>query len=251
MERQTPSEILKSYRRYASSLRSNSLKNFNKFLAWLQRYIQLKQSEYTFRPSYLPRYEEGQIIFVDFGCGIDHEFSYPHYAIVLDTHDMKKSQFLTVVPMTSKKPKHKHPKPWEHELQAPIPKLLAMKVLNNFDLQMPEYTALRQDIVSLMTNKITDNEFHIKYEVILNKGLQSLLENNKAIMQLREKMKDGSIVETNQLRTLSKARINFPRRKTHPLYGIKISKADLNTVKVKIAKNIIVDTIDRTEQERI
>ncbi len=69
----------------------------------MHTYIAYKSNESKFSPTYLPKYEQGQIIFVDFGCGIRHEFSYPHYAIVLNTKDRKKNDLLTVVPLTSKR----------------------------------------------------------------------------------------------------------------------------------------------------
>ena len=72
----------------------------------MHTYIAYKSNESKFNPTYLPKYDQGQIIFVDFGYGIKYEFSYPHYAIVLNTQDRKKNDLLTVWPLTSKKSKH-------------------------------------------------------------------------------------------------------------------------------------------------
>ena len=98
--------LIRKYVLYAKHLASTNAKNFERFKSWMYTYISYKSNESKFSPTYLPKYEQGQIIFVDFGCGIRHEFSYPHYAIVLNTRDRKKNDLLTVVPLTSKKEKH-------------------------------------------------------------------------------------------------------------------------------------------------
>lgn len=95
--------LIRKYVLYAKHLASTNAKNFERFKSWMHTYISYKSNETKFSPTYLPKYEQGQIIFVDFGCGIRHEFSYPHYAIVLNTKDRKKNDLLTVVPLTSKK----------------------------------------------------------------------------------------------------------------------------------------------------
>lgn len=243
--------IAKKYIAYVAFLEKKSQKNFLRFTKWLLHYIRLKSNDHTFKSTYLPRYEEGQIIFVDFGCGIGHEFSYPHYAIVLNIKDMKKNSLLTVVPMTSKKEKHKILKPWEHELKQPIPSLLGEKALANFDLEKPEYAGLKNDLVQLALQNVTKEDFDKKYAALLAQGVQSIYESNKAIMELREKMKEGSIVETNQIKTISKARILFPTKKSHPLYSIRINPYDLREIKYKIIQNIILSDVDNIPKERL
>lgn len=244
-------EIFNSYEAYSKQLEKTSPKNFIRFTKWLTQYIRLKLNEKRFNATYLPRYQEGQIIFVDFGCGIGHEFSYPHYAVVLDVNDRKKNQLLTVVPLTSKKAKHNILKPWEHELKRNIPALLGDKALANFDLNKPEYADLKKDLVGLALQSLPVNEFEKKYNSLLFQGVKAICDNNKDIMALREKMKEGSIVETNQIRTISKSRILFPTKKAHPMYDIKISINDLYAIKYKIAKSILANNIDTTNREHV
>lgn len=95
--------LVHKYFSYAKYLYRENTTNFKRFKNWMHTYIAYKANESKFSSTYLPKYEQGQIIFVDFGCGIKHEFSYPHYAIVLNTSDRKKNDLLTVVPLTSKK----------------------------------------------------------------------------------------------------------------------------------------------------
>lgn len=246
-----PHLLVKLYRNFAKHLKSTNTKNFQRFITWLQWYIQLKQNEKSFKSTYLPKYEEGQIIFIDFGCGISHEFSYPHYAVVLTINDRKKNDLLTVVPMTSKKDKHKNLKPWEHELQATVPDLLAKKALSKFDLQKPEYAELKNEYIQLTSQNLSEEDFNKRYNELLKKGVQAIYENNHDIMNFGEKMKQGSIVETNQIRTISKSRIKFPLKKIHPLYDIKVDKEDLYAIKTKIMKNIIISDVDKTSEEHI
>lgn len=243
--------IVKKYLTYAAFLEKNSQKNFLRFTKWLLKYIRLKLNERKFKATYLPRYEEGQIIFVDFGCGVGNEFSYPHYAIVLNIKDMKKNAILTVVPLTSKKEKHKILKPWEHELKQSIPSLLGEKALSNFDLERPEHTDLKNDLVQLALQNLPRKEFDEKYASLLAQGVRILYEHSREIMELRDKMKEGSIVETNQIKTISKARILFPTKKSHALYGIKINDNDLYAIKYKIMQNIIRSDIDSNPKERL
>ena len=236
--------ILKKYVRYISTLENRNTKNFTRFITWIKQYIHLKNSEHTFRPYYLPKYEEGQIIFVDFGCGIEHEFSYPHYAIVLNCHDKKNNSLLTIVPLTSKKECHKKLKTFEHELMWPIPSLLGQKAINNFDLLKPEYTELREDILRLAQQKLSHADFNRKYKELVQQGVQAIADNNKDIMELRDKMKEGSIVECEQIRTISKARIISPKKASDPLYNICVSEADLAAIRIKLMRSFVFKNIN-------
>ncbi|WP_195701965.1 type II toxin-antitoxin system PemK/MazF family toxin [Companilactobacillus futsaii] len=47
-------------------------------------------------------YKRGSIIRVDFGVNMGSEFSFPHFAVVLDKKDNSRKRTLTVVPLTSK-----------------------------------------------------------------------------------------------------------------------------------------------------
>lgn len=244
--------IFERYRHYIDFLANSNQKNFTRFIKWLLSYIRLKTNERSFHSTYLPKYQEGQIIFADFGCCIGSEFSYPHYAVVLNVSDRKKNQLLTVVPLTSKKkPKHTVLKPWEHELSMSIPKLLMVKVIQSFDLYKPEYEELRSDIIRLSLQQLSESEFNSRYSDLLNQGIDALIKNNKDIMELREKMKEGSIVETNQIKTISKSRIISPTKQVHPLYNVKISSNDLHAIKYKIMKNIIIGDIDTKKEQRV
>lgn len=240
--------LVHKYILYAKDLANTNTTNFERFKSWMHTYIAYKSNESKFNPTYLPKYQQGQIIFVDFGCGIKHEFSYPHYAIVLNTHDRKKNDLLTVVPLTSKKPKHNKLKDWEHEITYPIQNLLVDKVTNNFNLYNTKYTELRDKIITLakIAPSMDSDEFALQYSKLIEVGVNEIYSNNKDVMEFADKMSKGSIVEINQIKTISKSRIIFPTKKSHPLYDIKIHPSDLSIIHYKLLNHLVAD-IDRID----
>ena len=64
-------------------------------------------------------------------------------------------------------------------------------------------------------------------------------------------MKEGSIVETNHIRTIDKARIKFPAKRTHPLYGIRISDSDLANILYLHTSHTLPKNIDNLIEENV
>ena len=234
--------LIRKYVLYAKHLASTNAKNFERFKSWMYTYISYKSNESKFSPTYLPKYEQGQIIFVDFGCGIRHEFSYPHYAIVLNTKDRKKNDLLTVVPLTSKKEKHNTLKEWEHEISYPIKNLLIDKVLSDFNLYGDKYVQLRDKVIAFAKNSssLSKDEYAKRYSALVDAGVKEIYSSNKDVMDFAEKMAKGTIVELNQIKTISKSRIIFPVKKSHALYDIKIHPADLISIHHALLSHIIL-----------
>ena len=235
--------LIRKYILYAKHLASTNAKNFERFKSWMHTYISYKSNESKFSPTYLPKYEQGQIIFVDFGCGIRHEFSYPHYAIVLNTSDRKKNDLLTVVPLTSKKAKHNTLNDWEHEIDYPIKNLLVDKIVNDFNLYGDKYVQLRDKVIALAKSAptLSKDEYANRHSKLVEAGVNEIYSNNKDIMEFVNKMSKGSIIEINQIKTVSKSRIIFPIKKSHPLYDIKIHPNDLAHIQYKLITHIIKD----------
>lgn len=234
--------LIRKYVLYAKHLASTNAKNFERFKSWMYTYISYKSNESKFSPTYLPKYGQGQIIFVDFGCGIRHEFSYPHYAIVLNTKDRKKNDLLTVVPLTSKKEKHNTLKEWEHEISYPIKNLLIDKVLSDFNLYGDKYVQLRDKVIAFAKNSssLSKDEYAKRYSALVDAGVKEIYSSNKDVMDFAEKMAKGTIVELNQIKTISKSRIIFPVKKSHALYDIKIHPADLISIHYALMSHIIL-----------
>ena len=236
--------LIRKHILYAKHLAKTNTTNFERFKSWMHTYISYKANESKFNPTYLPKYEQGQIIFVDFGCGVRHEFSYPHYAIVLNTKDRKKNDLLTVVPLTSKKEKHNTLKEWEHEISYPIKNLLVDKVLSNFSIYGDKYVPLRDKVITFSKNSssLSKDEYAKRYSELVDAGVKEIYSSNKDVMVFAEKMAKGSIVELNQIKTISKSRIIFPVKKSHALYDIRIHPNDLTLIQYKLVNHFIVDT---------
>ena len=236
--------LIRKYILYAKHLAKTNTTNFERFKSWIHTYISYKANESKFNPTYLPKYEQGQIIFVDFGCGVRHEFSYPHYAIVLNTNDRKKNDLLTVVPLTSKKEKHNTLKEWEHEISYPIKNLLVDKVLSDFSIYGDKYVPLRDKVITFAKNSssLSKDEYAKRYSELVDAGVKEIYSSNKDVMVFAEKMAKGSIVELNQIKTISKSRIIFPVKKSHALYDIRIHPNDLTLIQYKLVNHFIVDT---------
>lgn len=71
-----------------------------KLLKWLEVQTKYFRWEENFDPTYLVKYNRGDVLFANFGFNVGSEFGGPHYAVVLDDND-KTSQTLMVVPLSS------------------------------------------------------------------------------------------------------------------------------------------------------
>ncbi|WP_119327531.1 type II toxin-antitoxin system PemK/MazF family toxin [Companilactobacillus musae] len=90
---------------------SNSdYKKFEMLPNWLNN-VSYRYEEETKKhfPNKYYHYKRGTIIRVDFGVNMGSEFSFPHFAIVLDKHDNSNSRTLTVIPLTSKQKSGRFP----------------------------------------------------------------------------------------------------------------------------------------------
>ena len=124
--------VLKEYILFVREFFQSNYDGAVKFLIWLKQYLSMFKNEKHFQPSFLPRYERGQIVLVNLGHRIGYELGGPHYCIVLDADNRKKSGLLTVVPMISKKKRHFEQglRPWEYDLGDSIHEQIANKAQN-------------------------------------------------------------------------------------------------------------------------
>ena len=122
-------EVFHDYAAYLKDMIRNNYDLSVKFIMWLKQYLTFIRNERTFNASYLPRFQRGQVVFINLGFRIGHELGGPHYGIVLDNDNRKKDGLITIVPMISKKLRHieQGVKPWEYELPIPISQLIILK----------------------------------------------------------------------------------------------------------------------------
>jgi mRNA-degrading endonuclease toxin of MazEF toxin-antitoxin module len=84
-------------------INSNNPK-FNKLDNWLEKESNIFVQE--IQPSYTKKYykyQQGQILKIDFGVNIGSELSHTHFGIVLNSDDNIKADNITVLPISSKK----------------------------------------------------------------------------------------------------------------------------------------------------
>jgi len=240
-------EDFKRYRReifhdYASYLKDMIRDNYDlsvKFLMWMKQYLALIRNERTFNASYLPRFQRGQIIFINLGFRIGHELGGPHYSIVLDNDNRKKDGLITVIPMISKKPRHSERgiKPWEYELPIPISQLIFQKAAKLLDIS-PTSSAMADILDRVNKLSLMDEHEQLKQlPMFLKEFEQNLHEQIDPLIAFAEKMNKGSIVDTHQVITVSKQRIITPTKRSDHLYDICIPSDIMSKICRMIQQN--------------
>lgn len=242
-------EYFRQYRRevfhdYTSHLKDMIRSNYDlsvKFLIWMKQYIALIRNERTFNASYLPRFQRGQIVFINLGFRIGHELGGPHYAIVLDNDNRKKDGLITVVPMISKKLRHieQGVKPWEYELPIPISQLIIQKAVEQLDISPT--SPLTNDILdSVHKLSSMDEQTKLKQIPVFLKAFEQKLHRRvDPLIAFAEKMNKGSIVDTHQIVTVSKQRIITPTKRNDHLYDICIPPDIMSNISKIICQNYI------------
>jgi mRNA-degrading endonuclease toxin of MazEF toxin-antitoxin module len=187
---------------------------------WLSKYAYYLTTETSFKPSFLKRYQRGEIIMVDLGYRIGNEEGGPHYAVVLDKNNSPHSGIITILPLSSKKPTYT-PNRYTLDLGSEIYDALnekANKAFNNtFQVSSVSNNTVSSSAIAsaTVTASFSNNSFH-------------------KIMNEINLMKSGSIALISQITTVSKIRIIKPKRTTDPLSGIRLSDETLNKIDEKI-----------------
>lgn len=244
-------DVLRSYSNLIKDALAKDYDFAVKFLLWLKQYYELFMNEDTFKPTFLPAYERGQIILLNLGFRIGHELGGPHYGIVLDVDNRKKSGLITVVPFISKKQKHidNGLKPWEYELPFPVSKLIMNKAVK-LSTELADSGVLSK-MVDLIEKSGGDLSTLRKPEYKkLEKEFTDLYTLNiEPLLAMSPKFKKGSIVDTQQILTVSKQRIITPTRRNDALFNVKIPEETLKEIDAIIIKNYIgnsAETLDKT-----
>lgn len=182
------------------------LKKANLLSYWLKDYTKYLSEEDIYKnPSKkMLSYKRGSIIKANLGFNIGSEQGGLHYCIVLDKYNSIKSNTVTVIPLSSKKPNKK---------QNPI----------NVDIGTEIYDKLNDKLNYLTNLPITETQGVSLYTV---KKLYDEISN----------MKDGSIALISQITTISKQRIYDPTNNFDVLYKITLSSENLEKIDKKISQ---------------
>lgn len=202
---------------------------------WIKTYVRYLRQEDAFAPESVFRLKRGSIIRVEFGYKVGRELGGRHYAVVLDEDNALHRNTVTVVPLGSLKETSK-PDRYTAVLEAGIYEPVKDKILALCQ-------AAEKAIDEAMAKDPEINSADAKEKAILKAVQRQHIEDAKKLMaQARdwvseiEHMKPGSVARVDQITTISKMRISQPLQKTHPLYGVRLTPADMDKIDQKLQK---------------
>ena len=204
------------------------LKHLNLIVQWIKQWLEYLKFEKNFKPSDLKRYNYGEIIFANLGFNVGQEFGGPHYAIVLNKHDIKAKGVITIVPLSSLKDKNKNKLGDRLYLGNVLKKTIQDKLSNDLNKL---HSKIDSTLKEYNNKKITQETFlsRIKY-------YQKKMEHNKALQSQLSKINNETIALTNQITTISKMRIWNPKTPDDSLANVIIPKTTMNMILEKIHK---------------
>lgn len=220
---------------------------------WLRDYKNYLKNEQSFNSKYLPEFERGSIVNVNFGFNIGNEFGGLHYAVVL-ARSSKTNPNLIVLPLKSLKSHEKKLHTSELFLGTELynrlyGKQVALKLsikekMNNLFKRQDSAEKQYALIEKIQTDNKEENanldKLHeqlkseitsLEQELDLQEKRVSLLE---SIGTELSKMKMGSIALVSQIKTISKMRVKNPTNMNDVLYGIKLSTSNMTAIDEKI-----------------
>ena len=220
---------------------------------WLRDYKNYIKNESKFSSKYLPAYERGAIVNVNFGFNIGNEFGGLHYAVVLADSGPANPNVI-VLPLKSLKKDisslHKHELFLGNELYnrlygncvalSTALKLQLEELTKRHDVAKKRAAALKALIdekstpepeLSQLVDSFSKETADILDEVA---NAQTKDEKIKRLIKELHKMKIGSVALMDQIKTISKMRIKNPINKQDILYGIKLSSENLTKIDNKI-----------------
>lgn len=201
-----------------------SMSKADKLSFWIEDFCRLIEFEDEFQPSYLKKYERGDVIKVNLGYNIGNEEGGLHYGVVLDKSNSMYSGIITIIPLTSDKGKELH----FSEVN------LGNEIFVNF---RKKYDKLKLKISKQINDIITTN----KDNMDLNK-LEKATQDIKLLKKIDDelnKMKKGSIALVSQITTISKQKIYDPQKTGDILSGLKISDNSLDLINNKMKQLFI------------
>lgn len=197
---------------------------------WLRDQQNYYKQEKTFNPKYLPIYQRGSVIQINFGFNVGSEYGGLHYAIVLNKNDNKYNHVLTVMPLTSLNPGQDISKLSKNKvfLGDEIYRLVNTKINTLLDSCNYRIAKLENS-----KNDMPKNEFD-KEVKLAKKETQHLSECLEKFLT----MKNGSLGLFTNIVSISKMRITDPQRSDNPLSGIIVSQSTLDLISIEIAKHL-------------
>ncbi|PJM33533.1 hypothetical protein CWB55_03975 [Staphylococcus hominis] len=195
---------------------------------------------------YYPKFQQGDIVFVDFGLNINHEFSNSHFAIVLNHNDSHKEDIINVVPLSSKY----NPKYLKINIDMKIKYLT--NALDMLNAKKDEYEKLLDELDKFNPHKMSDKELHLKFTEFINweslshQRIDKIDKDVKKAKDAIEKLKDlknTTYVCINSFQPISKFRIKN-------IYPKDISNVNVDSLTVlQIINQINLDLLSLPKNE--
>lgn len=213
---------------FADSDSGKTVKRSMLLAYWIKTYIQYIRKEDSFSPESVYRLKRGSVVRVEFGYRVGRELGGRHYAVVLDVKNPIHRNTVTVVPLGSLK----------EELDGDF----------NVVLEDGIYSPMYHKIAALIAdaNRMADEAEAMKDRIeasapedaaslraVFRQKLaaaKAQLKTAQAWIEDISQMKPGSVVKVDQITTISKMRISAPLQKTHPLYGVRLSPRDMDSI---------------------
>lgn len=224
---------------------------------WLSDYAKMLRKEDTFDPKKLIRYQRGQIVKVHLGYRIGSEEGGLHYAIVVENNNPLSSDVVTVIPLTSLKPKHDPNQLHNGEvyLGNEIYRILRVKLntlTEKFNLELANAKAIQRTISERLVaiHELPAEERSAQSEKIFaelteidkaqtenNKNIDNVTRAQKRIAKVKielSRMKLGSIALVNQITTISKQRIYDPLYRSDVFNEVRVSNEALDKLDAQV-----------------
>ncbi len=197
----------------------------DKLSYWLCDYIKFLDYEKRFAPNKLRRYKRGEILKVHLGYNIGSEEGGLHYALVLDKANSINCPTITIVPLTSVKPRT------DVNNLHPGSVYLGNELFTNLNSSA---SLLQQRLVRSIVDLGKDPDRAQARESDLVQ-IEAELARLKRIRSEIQKMKKGSIALTRQITTVSKIRIYDPKTDHDVLSGVRLSNEKLDAIDAAIS----------------
>lgn len=210
----------------------------DKLCYWLEDYTKFLDYEPAFDPSNLRRYKRGEILKVHLGYNIGSEEGGLHYAVVLDKKNPLTSPVITIVPLTSVKPKSD----LKHLRKGSV--YLGNEIFVNLSANISLLNGTLKSEIANLTAALNESTYNPESLVEKDKAIETRIIKAKEEMSLLERMlreasnmKKGSIALVNQITTISKIRIYDPKTNKDVLSNIKLSNEKLDLLDLEFISN--------------
>ncbi len=227
-----------------NSNEEEKLKKANLISYWIQTFSRYIETEQTFAPKRLLAYKRGDIIRINLGFRVGAELGGLHYAIVLDKENKHCADTITIVPLSSFK---KDKEVYERDLflGSELYNLVISKYNKQYNFVKSKLSEMKSILNAL--EQIPPKNYTPDMELLLTNMKRQISELSQTVETLErdsheiERMKEGSIVKTEQITTISKMRIYTPKKSADFLSDVRFSQKTMSHINKRIKELYIFD----------